>query len=124
MPVSKGLTSLSTDRHRWIREVWFVPLDEDRFDRIWSRSASLGAVDDDQVLGRIDELVREEEDLLHRHEGEEELSPEENARLEELKVQLDQAWDYLRQRRALRQYGEDPNEASTRDAGTVEGYEN
>ncbi len=81
-------------------------------------------MDDQQVLSRIDELVREEEALLHRHEAEEApLSPEENARLEQLKVQLDQAWDYLRQRRALRQYGEDPDEASTRDPGTVENYE-
>jgi len=79
-------------------------------------------MDDQQVLGRIDELVREEEQLLHRHEADG-LSPEEHTRLEQLKVQLDQAWDYLRQRRALRQYGEDPDEASTRDAGTVEGYE-
>ena len=60
---------------------------------------------------------------LHRHEGEGALSSAENARLEELKVQLDQAWDYLRQRRALRQYGEDPDEASTRGPGTVENYE-
>jgi Protein of unknown function (DUF2630) len=81
-------------------------------------------MDDDRVLGRIDELVQEEESLLHRHEREEEpLSPEENARLAELKVQLDQAWDYLRQRRALRQYGEDPDEASPRDPDTVENYE-
>lgn len=79
-------------------------------------------MDDQQVLSRIDQLVQEEEALLHRHEGEGALSPGENARLEELKVQLDQAWDYLRQRRALRQYGEDPNEASQRDSGTVEGY--
>jgi hypothetical protein len=79
-------------------------------------------MDDQQVLGRIDELVQEEERLLHRHEGESSLSPEEHARLEELKVQLDQAWDYLRQRRALRQYGESPEEASPRDSGTVEGY--
>lgn len=80
-------------------------------------------MDDQQVLSRIDELVREEESLLHRHESDgEALSAAENDRLEELKVQLDQAWDYLRQRRALRQYGEDPDEASTRDAGTVEGY--
>jgi hypothetical protein len=80
-------------------------------------------MDDQQVLGRIDELVREEESLLHRHERQEEpLSEAENARLEELKLQLDQAWDYLRQRRALRQYGEDPDEASERDPGTVEGY--
>jgi hypothetical protein len=81
-------------------------------------------MDDRQVLNRIDELVREEELLLHRHEGQSSLSADEHARLEELKVQLDQAWDFLRQRRALRQYGEDPDEASTRDAGTVEGYEN
>ena len=79
-------------------------------------------MDDQQVLSRIDDLVKEEEQLLHRHEGESSLSPEENARLEELKVQLDQAWDYLRQRRALRQYGDDPDDASPRDAGTVEGY--
>jgi hypothetical protein len=79
-------------------------------------------MDDRQLLGRIDELVKEEETLLHRHEGEGELSAAENARLEELKVQLDRAWDYLRQRRALRQYGEDPDEASERDAATVEGY--
>ncbi len=78
-------------------------------------------MDDAQVLNRIDELVQEEESLLHRHEGEG-LDPAEHARLEELKVQLDQAWDYLRQRRALRQYGESPDEASTRDPDTVEGY--
>jgi hypothetical protein len=81
-------------------------------------------MDDDGVLSRIDELVREEEELLHRHEGEEELSPEENARLEELKIQLDKAWDYLRQRRSLRESGLNPDDASERDAGTVEGYEN
>jgi hypothetical protein len=78
-------------------------------------------MDDQGALNRIDELVQEEEGLLHRHEGEG-LSPAEHARLEQLKVQLDQAWDYLRQRRALRQYGENPDEASTRDPGTVEGY--
>lgn len=79
-------------------------------------------MNDEQALSRIDDLVKEEEQLLHRHEGESSLSPEEHARLEELKVQLDQAWDYLRQRRALRQYGESPDEASPRDPGTVEGY--
>ena len=79
-------------------------------------------MDDRQVLDRIDELVREEEDLLHRHEGEG-LSGDEHARLEELKVQLDKAWDYLRQRRALRRAGDDPDEASMRDGGTVEDYE-
>jgi Protein of unknown function (DUF2630) len=80
-------------------------------------------MDDQRVLNRIDELVQEEESLLHRHEGEEGLSDEEHARLEELKVQLDRAWDFLRQRRALRQYGMSPEDASPRDAGTVEDYE-
>jgi hypothetical protein len=79
-------------------------------------------MDDQQVLSRIDDLVQEEEQLLHRHEGEGSLSPAEHTRMEELKVQLDQAWDYLRQRRALRQYGENPDEASSRDSDTVEGY--
>jgi hypothetical protein len=79
-------------------------------------------MDDQQILGRIDELVREEEQLLHRHESDG-LTPDEHGRLDELKVQLDLAWDYLRQRRALRQYGEDPDDASPRDPGTVEGYE-
>ncbi len=79
-------------------------------------------MDDQQVLSRIDELVKEEESLLHRHESEG-LSAAEEARMGELKVQLDQAWDYLRQRRALEQYGLDPTDASQRGAGTVEGYE-
>ena len=78
-------------------------------------------MDDQQVLSRIDELVQEEERLLHAHENDG-LSSEDHARMEELKVQLDKAWDYLRQRRALRQYGESPDEASMRDGGTVEGY--
>ena len=78
-------------------------------------------MDDRQVLGRIDELVQEEEDLLRRHQGDG-LSSEDHARMEELKVQLDKLWDYLRQRRALRQYGDDPDDASMRDGGTVEDY--
>jgi hypothetical protein len=79
-------------------------------------------MDDREVLSRIDELVREEERLLHRHEGEG-LSEGEHARLQELKVQLDGAWDFLRQRRSLRQYGFDPEDASLRGPDTVEGYE-
>jgi hypothetical protein len=79
-------------------------------------------MDDQAVLSRIDELVQEEERLLHAHESDG-LSEAEHARLEEVKVQLDQAWDFLRQRRSLRQYGLDPDDASPRDAGTVEDYE-
>ena len=78
-------------------------------------------MDDQQILSRIDELVKEEEDLLHRHEGQG-LSSEDHARMEELKVQLDKTWDYLRQRRSLREAGDDPDQASMRDGGTVESY--
>lgn len=78
-------------------------------------------MDDQQVLTRIDELVQEEERLLHAHENEG-LSSEDRARMEEIQVQLDKAWDYLRQRRSLRQYGENPDDASMRDGGTVEDY--
>jgi hypothetical protein len=79
-------------------------------------------MDDQQVLERIDQLVQEEEALLHRHEGEG-LDDDEHARLDELRVQLDKAYDYLRQRRALRRAGDDPDDASMRDGGTVESYE-
>ena len=71
---------------------------------------------------RIDKLVQEEEALLHRHEGEG-LDDDEHARLDELKVQLDKTWDYLRQRRSLREAGDNPDDASMRDGGTVEEYE-
>jgi hypothetical protein len=79
-------------------------------------------MDDRQVLDRIDKLVQEEEALLHRHEGEG-LDDDEHARLDELRIQLDKAYDYLRQRRALRHSGQDPEDASMRDGGTVETYE-
>ncbi len=79
-------------------------------------------MDDQQVLDYIDALVREEEALLRRHEGEG-LDDDEHSRLEELKTQLDRTWDYLRQRRSLRQYGDNPDDASPRDGGTVEGYD-
>jgi hypothetical protein len=79
-------------------------------------------MDDQQVQNRIDDLVQEEERLLHAHENQG-LSKEEHARLEEIRVQLDQMWDLMRQRRSLRQYGEDPDQASLRDPDTVEDYE-
>ena len=79
-------------------------------------------MDDQQVLERINQLVEEEEKLLHRHEGEG-LDDDEHARLQEIELQLDKTWDYLRQRRSLREAGDNPDDASVRDGGTVEGYE-
>jgi Protein of unknown function (DUF2630) len=79
-------------------------------------------MDDQQALERINQLVEEEEKLLHRHEGEG-LDDDEQARLQEIELQLDKTWDYLRQRRSLREAGDNPDDASVRDGGTVEGYE-
>ena len=78
-------------------------------------------MDDSQVLGRIDELVAEEQALYER-EGHGRLEASDRARLEEIRVSLDRCWDLLRQRRALREAGANPDEAHVRDADTVERY--
>ena len=75
--------------------------------------------DDSSVLGHIDRLVKEEE-RLHRQN---ELEDKDRLRLAQLKVELDQCWDLLRQRRALREFGEDPDKAKVRPAKIVENYE-
>jgi hypothetical protein len=74
---------------------------------------------DQTVLTHINDLVQEEERLY----GKSELSEQDRQRLGELKVQLDQCWDLLRQRRALREFGEDPDKAKVRAARVVENYE-
>ena len=51
------------------------------------------------------------------------MSATEHNRLESIKVSLDQAWDLLRQRRALRESGQDPEAAHARDPEVVERYE-
>jgi Protein of unknown function (DUF2630) len=78
--------------------------------------------DDQDVLSNIQTLAAEEHALYERHTAGSGLSDEEQRRMRELEVQLDQCWDLLRQRRARREFGEDPSEAQARDAGTVEGY--
>jgi len=80
----------------------------------------MASVDKDQsVLSHIDRLVKEEEILY----GQSELAEDDRHRLVELKVQLDQCWDLLRQRRALREFGDDPDKAKQRPAKIVENYE-
>ena len=78
-------------------------------------------MDDHDVITNIDKLVDEEHALRQRAEGQG-LSEDDQARLQSLEVALDQCWDLLRQRRGLRDRGEDPNQAEVRDPGTVEGY--
>jgi hypothetical protein len=74
---------------------------------------------DQSVLSHIDELVKEEERLY----GKSDLTGDDQGRLAELKVELDQCWDLLRQRRALREFGNDPDKAKVRAAKIVENYE-
>ncbi|HET7107270.1 MAG TPA: DUF2630 family protein [Candidatus Acidoferrum sp.] len=74
---------------------------------------------DQTVLGHIEKLVKEEERLYAKNG----LTDEDQARLGELKVALDQCWDLLRQRGALRELGEDPEKAKVRPAKVVENYE-
>ncbi|MDG4665679.1 DUF2630 family protein [Mycobacterium sp. 236(2023)] len=77
---------------------------------------------DQDILKQVNELVAEEHELrskLQHHEIDE---TEEHRRLKAVEVQLDQCWDLLRQRRALRSSGGNPDEASVRPEGEVEGY--
>jgi hypothetical protein len=77
---------------------------------------------DDQLHGRIEELVSEEHSLWER-EASGEATDSDRKRLDSLKVTLDQCWDLLRQRRALREAGLDPDAARVRDAEVVEHYQ-
>jgi Protein of unknown function (DUF2630) len=77
---------------------------------------------DDQIHNRIEELVAEEHELYDRA-AQGNLSDSEHRRLESIKVGLDQCWDLLRQRRALREAGRDPSGAQVRDPNVVERYE-
>jgi hypothetical protein len=78
--------------------------------------------DDADIIKRIDDLVDEEHALERAHGDGRSLTKEEKARLKDLEVRLDQLWDLLRQRRARRAAGLDPDDAETRDPSTVEGY--
>ena len=79
-------------------------------------------MDDEQIHERIEQLVAEENELHTRATGVG-LSESEDRRLESIRVSLAQAWDLLRQRRALRESGGDPDDAQVRDAEVVERYE-
>jgi hypothetical protein len=79
-------------------------------------------MDDASIRDRIEALVAEEQRLLDEAEGR---GPDDarHERLQELKVELDRCWDLLRQREAREEFQLDPEDASARDADTVEGYE-
>ena len=71
------------------------------------------------MLQHIEELVSQE----HRLQSQDALSEDERLRLRGVQVELDQCWDLLRQRRALRTVGEDPDKAQVRPPEIVEKYE-
>ena len=78
-------------------------------------------MDDKSILSHIHELVTEERDLRSRHVGDG-LDEPGRERLHRVGIELDQAWDLLRQRRAKAEFGDDPDNAETRPPDEVETY--
>jgi hypothetical protein len=78
-------------------------------------------MDDLEIVRRIGALADQEHELERSHAGEG-LSDDDLARLHQIEVSLDQCWDLLRQRRARREAGQDPDNAQSRPEGVVEGY--
>lgn len=79
---------------------------------------------DQDILAQVNKLVAEEQQLREALQQREIDESEEHQRLRAVEIQLDQCWDLLRQRRALRDSGKDPREAEVRPADEVEGYLN
>ncbi len=78
-------------------------------------------MDDREIVERITRLAEEEHKLEQSHVGEG-LTDDDQARLRALEVALDQCWDLLRQRRARRNSGLDPDDAEVRPPAEVENY--
>ncbi|HYB87898.1 MAG TPA: DUF2630 family protein [Streptosporangiaceae bacterium] len=77
---------------------------------------------DKEILSHIDELIATEHDLRAKAANGELTTAVEREQLRSVEEALDQCWDLLRQRRARREFGENPEEAQARPAGEVEGY--
>jgi len=85
------------------------------------------AMNDVEIRERIEKLEAEEQQLRVEEQqaagaGRDEVLTPDRGRLAEIRVELDQLWDLLRQRKALRDAGRDPEDAELRPPGTVEGY--
>lgn len=78
-------------------------------------------MNDNEIVSQVNALAAEEHELYEK-EAQGTADDDDRQRLRELEVSLDQCWDLLRQRRARRAAGLDPDTAAVRDAGTVEGY--
>jgi hypothetical protein len=78
---------------------------------------------DESIAARIERLVKEEHALRTREEKDEaEALEADTERLRAIEIELDVCWDLLRQRRALRDAGANPDQAAARDPSTVERY--
>ena len=78
--------------------------------------------DDVSIQHRIKSLIDEEHELRSALQSGEISVDEEQSRLRSVEVELDRCWDLLRQRRAKREFGENPDDAEVRPERTVEGY--
>lgn len=79
-------------------------------------------MDDKQIIAHIDELIETEHQLRQQLAAGQLTAPEEREQLRSVEAELDQYWDLLRQRRARREFGENPDEAAQRPVSEVEGY--
>jgi hypothetical protein len=79
--------------------------------------------DDASIQDHIKRLIDEEHRLRSAREAGAVAADEEQDRLGRLEVELDQCWDLLRQRRAKREFDQNPDEAQVRPPGIVEGYQ-
>ena len=73
---------------------------------------------DGAILAHIRQLIAEEHWLWEKPES----TGDDGRKLAQVEAELDQCWDLLRQRRALREFGDDPEQVALRDARTVERY--
>jgi fucose permease len=81
------------------------------------------SMDDKEILARISGLIQTEHELRSQLATGQLSSEQERERLRSAEEALDQCWDLLRQRRARREFGEDPDAAAVRPAVEVEGYQ-
>lgn len=79
-------------------------------------------MNDEEILGHINELIEAEHELRRKRAAGELTSQAEHEQLASTERALDQCWDLLRQRRARREFSENPDDAQVRPASEVEGY--
>jgi len=92
---------------------------------IGPRRNGVGMTTDESIAARIEALVAEEHKLRGGEQADradEDRFEADKDRLRDVQVELDRCWDLLRQRRAREEFGQDPDDAQVRDAGTVERY--